>query len=114
LRYLSPRIQKNEYGEELSFSGVSKNGGLVDEKLYGGKLTENIIQAISRDIMVEAMLRVWKAGYAVLFNVYDELVATAAENAPIEPMIELMSESPKWAPGLVLKAEGKKTKRYGK
>ena len=78
-------------------------------KLYGGLLTENVVQALSRIIIAEQMLKVHDAGYRIVTMTHDEIVIVAkkkdAEKA-LAFMIETMSTPPDWAPGLPLDAEG--------
>ena len=84
---------------------------------YGGKLTENIVQAFSRDVLAEAMKRLDKHGFSIPIHVHDE----AGIESPIEDqqknlelMCELMGQPMPWAPGLPLVAEGYITKFYKK
>lgn len=78
-------------------------------KLYGGLLTENVVQALARCIIAEQMLKVEDAGYRVVTMTHDEIVAIAPieeANKALEEMISIMSVSPDWAEGLPLSAEG--------
>lgn len=88
----------------------------VRERSYGGKITENIVQAVSRDILAEAFVRVEKAGYAPLMHSHDELVSEApvGSRASSEGYRALMEELPEWADGLPLKASGWMGPRYAK
>ncbi len=82
---------------------------------YGGKLVENITQAVARDIMAEAMLRVDKAGYDILFTVHDEVVSeTEVDFGSTEEYVEILTQLPDWAKGFPLKAEGWSGERYRK
>jgi DNA polymerase len=81
--------------------------------LYGGLQTENVVQAVARDVMAEAMLRVEKAGYPVVLTVHDEILAEA-ETGSLDHFNELMSVTPEWAPELVVKVEGWEGERYRK
>lgn len=83
------------------------------EYTYGGKLTENIIQAISRDLMAYAMLQCEKLGYEVLLTVHDELL-TEKENGKLEEFENIMKMKPDWAKDIPIKAEGWAGKRYKK
>lgn len=74
---------------------------------YGAKLVENIVQGISRDTMAEAMLRVEKAGYPVLFSVHDEILSESdRSDASLEEFEDLVSEIPEWGIGIPLATEG--------
>lgn len=87
------------------------------EYIWGGHLTENIVQAISRDVLAEAMLRLEDAGYHTALHIHDELVIAVPENQgenALERAEEELSRTPSWAPGLPLDAEGVLSKAYGK
>lgn len=83
---------------------------------YGGKLTENVVQAIARDIMAEAMLRLEKAGFEVVLSVHDELL-TQARSGPsfdLEEFTQLMAETPGWGTEIPIEVEGWTGARYRK
>jgi DNA polymerase len=78
-------------------------------KLYGGLLTENVVQALSRIIIAEQMLKIHDAGYRIVTMTHDEIVIIAKEKdakKALDFMIKTMSTAPDWAPGLPLAAEG--------
>lgn len=84
---------------------------------YGGKLTENVVQAFSRDVLAEAMLRLDKAGFKIPIHVHDEAAIESLESdidTNLSLMCDLMGEPMPWAPGLPLVAEGYATKFYKK
>lgn len=83
---------------------------------YGGKLMENIDQAVSRDLIAEAMMRCDKSGvYDMIMSVHDEAVAeTDEDEGDLQEFLELVSVNPEWAPGLPVKAEGWTGRRYRK
>jgi DNA polymerase len=85
------------------------------ERTFGGKLTENIVQAVSRDIIAEAMLALEAADYPVIASVHDEVICEVPDgHGSLEEMISIMCRVPKWAKGFPIAAEGKESKRYGK
>lgn len=82
---------------------------------YGGKLAENVTQAICRDLMAEAMLKVEAAGYHIVLTVHDELVCEVPERfGSVEELIDIMCVTPAWAKGFPVKAAGFRSKRYKK
>lgn len=87
----------------------------TDKAYYGGLGVENITQAISRDIMAEAMLRVEEAGYDVILTVHDEIVVETDKNfGSLEEFNALMTELPHWAAGFPITAGGWEGTRYRK
>lgn len=122
LAYHHPKIERKEkFGEmrnQLTFMGVAAGSTYIRQSTWGGTLVENIVQAIARDILVEAMLRVEKAGYPVILHVHDEIVVEIPEQTglqnPLEHFISLIEELPVWAKGCPIKAEGWRGKRYRK
>ena len=87
----------------------------VRTNTYGGKLAENVTQALCRDLMAEAMLRVEEAGYRIVLTVHDELVCEVPETfGSVEELVDLMCVVPAWAPGFPVKAAGFRSKRYKK
>ena len=86
-------------------------------KLYGGLLTENVVQALSRIIIAEQMLKIHDAGYRIVTMTHDEIVIIAKKKdakKALDFMIKTMSTPPDWAPGLPLAAEGGFDINYGK
>lgn len=85
------------------------------ETTYGGKLTENIVQAVSRDLLAEAIVRAEKSGFEVLMHSHDELVCEAPKGTKTEKEYkQVMSALPAWAKGLPLKTGGWIGNRYKK
>lgn len=112
LYYHSPQFSDNQ----IFFKAYETVGGWQTQSTYGGKLVENIVQAIARDILCEAMLRVEKAGYTIVLHVHDEIVCEIPEGwGSLEEFEALMSQMPEWASnwGVVAKG-GWRGKRYKK
>lgn len=115
LAYAKSKICRNDYGrDEISYMGVdsTKKWGSIDS--YGPKFVENIIQAMSRDILAEAMERLESAGYHIVMHVHDEAVIEAPKDASLEDACQIMSEAPDWTPGLILNAVGYECDFYQK
>jgi DNA polymerase len=105
------------WGTSLGIIYVGENNySRKVEKLntYGGKLAENIVQAIARDLLAEAMLRIEAAGYEICAHIHDEVVAIKPEGGSLKEFETLMAEQPVWAKGLPLGAEGWVGRRYRK
>ena len=81
---------------------------------WGGKLTENIVQAFARDCLAVAMVRLEEAGYHIVFTVHDEVIVEAPEGSRWQDVAEIMGRPIDWAPGLVLRGDGYETKFYMK
>lgn len=120
LAYPSPKIEmgKTPWGEDreqLSYMQMDEKNRWVRIRSYGGKLVENITQAVCRDVMAEAMLRLDAAGYNVLFTVHDEIVCeTPKDFGSLDEFLALLTTVPDWAEGFPIKAEGWNEGRYRK
>ena len=71
---------------------------------YGAKLVENIVQGIARDILLYAMQNL--SDYRIVAHVHDEIIIEAEKNIPVESICKIMSQTPEWAEGLLLRADG--------
>jgi DNA polymerase len=116
LAYARPRIEVDKRFQKpvLTYEGVE---GKLWRRLntYGPKLTENIIQATSRDCLAEALTRLAAAGYESVFHVHDEIIAEMPEGrGSLDEMVGIISQPIKWAPGLPLRADGFETHYYMK
>lgn len=106
----------NLYGK-LDFWGTDSRLGGRWAKLdtYGGKLAENITQAVARDLLADAMLRVEAAGYPVVMHVHDEIVSEVPKDfGSLAQFEELICQMPDWATGLPMAVEGFECERYRK
>jgi DNA polymerase len=84
-------------------------------KTYGGSLCENVCQAVARDLLVDAMIRLENLGFPVVMHVHDEIVCEVlSANANVTRMEEIMTAVPAWATGLPISAEGWAATRYRK
>ena len=117
LFYAKPFIGQNRFGgESICYSGVNQTSRKVETiETYGGKLTENITQAVARDCLAESIERLEAAGYPVVFHVHDEVCIDIEESrADLADVCRIMAIRPKWAPDLPLKAEGYVSKYFKK
>ena len=116
LCYLRPRMVEGKFGDVISYEGMeadSKKWGRVET--YGGKLTENAVQAIARDLLAGGLLRVAAAGYDIALHVHDEVVTdTPVNEGDLKEINRLLAVLPDWAAGLPMKAEGFETEFYKK
>lgn len=104
-------------GREVRYYGrnIYKGGAWEHVPTHGGKIAENITQAMSRDIMADAMLRLDAAGFRLNFTVHDEIVADDdVERDRIEEFTNLLTEVPAYAAGLPLDVEAFRCSRYRK
>lgn len=109
LYYPFPVIAENNFGKPavhyMGQDGNSKKWGRLST--YGGKLTENIVQAIARDCLAVALERLDNAGYKTVMHIHDEAVIDCpAESADLETVCGIMSRPIEWAQGLLLNADG--------
>lgn len=117
LAYLKPKLQPNQFGRmSLTFEGSSSasgSSGWSRQETYGGKLTENCTQATARDILVEAMWRMEKAGLNIIGHVHDEVIIEAPVGKyTVEEICTLMAQNPAWCPDCPLNAAGYLAPRY--
>lgn len=115
LSYPKPAIGTNRFGSpSISYEGVSQTTKQwCKQETYGGKLTENIIQAIARDCLAVTMMRLEEAGYPIVFHVHDEcIVESFIANGTLDAIQEIFAKPIPWAPGLPLKGAGYSTKYY--
>ena len=115
LYYHKPRIANNT----IQYQGLiqtTKQWGHIET--YGGKLTENVVQAIARDLLAHTMLALDKAGFKIIMHVHDEVIAEidrdGTEKVVYDKMVKIMSQGPEWAKSLPLNADGYLTDFYKK
>ena len=115
LYYVDPAIGTNRFDKpSITYLGVGSSNKTTKrwqrQETYGGKLVENITQAIARDCLAEAIERLESAGFPIVFHVHDEVVIDIQPYAEDEEMLELvcdiMRQNPVWAPDLPLNAAG--------
>lgn len=109
LCYPRPRLGENRFGmTSILFDGVdgtTRKWGPIET--YGGKLTENLVQATARDLLTHAMYEVDAAGHRVVMHIHDEIVVDErTDGASVDEVVALMTQPPTWADGLPLDADG--------
>ena len=108
LAYVKPRIEENRFGgESVTYEGVGGTKKWERLESYGPKFVENIVQAVSRDILCYAMKTLRCC--SIVAHVHDELIIEAAPAASLDAVCEQMSRTPPWAKGLILRADGYET-----
>jgi DNA polymerase len=113
LFYVKPRIGENRFGgESITYEGVGTGRRWERQETYGAKLVENIVQAISRDILCSALQTF---NYSdVVMHVHDEVVIEADPRMSVKAVCKQMSRTPEWASGLILDADGFTCRFYQK
>ena len=115
LFYVKPALSENQFGRmAVHYYGVDASKKWGVESTYGGKLTENIVQAIARDCLAVTLRRIADKGLQTVFHVHDEVIIDAPLEVSVEEICQLMAEPIPWAPGLILKGAGFEHEYYMK
>ncbi|HCI59342.1 MAG TPA: hypothetical protein DE313_00835 [Ruminococcus sp.] len=113
LSYVKPRIGENKFGgESVTYEGTGSAKKWERIESYGPKFVENVVQAISRDILCYAMKMLSKC--FIVGHVHDEIIIECSENTTVEEICNQMGKTPPWLPGLLLQADGYETMFYKK
>ena len=113
LAYVKPRIGENKFGgESVTYMGIDAKKKWSRIESYGPKFTENIVQAVSRDILAYAMRTL--SHCFIVGHIHDELIIEASMGASLRAVCEQMGRTPPWIPGLLLRADGYETLFYKK
>ena len=113
LAYVKPRIGENRFGgESVTYMGTGGTKKWERLETFGGKLVENIVQAVSRDILCYAMQTLKNC--AIVATVHDEIIIEADRRMSVEAVCEQMGRTPPWAKGLLLRADGYECSFYQK
>lgn len=113
LAYVKPRIGENRFGgESVTYMGVGGTKKWERLESYGPKFVENIVQAVSRDILCYAMQTLRHC--AIVAHVHDEIIIEADRRISVEAVCEQMGRTPPWAKGLLLRADGYQCDWYQK
>ena len=114
LAYPKAKIGMNRFGgESVVYEGIVVGNKWDKIESYGGKFVENIVQAIARDILAEAMMRLEEKGFNIVMHIHDEVVIES-DSSSVEEINEIMSIVPSWAHGLILDADGFESGFYKK
>jgi DNA polymerase len=129
LCYPYPKLLPGKFGEQLTYMTVpspddKKKGKIIADPhntatwarvgTYGGSLLENVVQAVCRDLLAEAMLRLDDAGWDVVLHVHDEIVSEEGIMADPQNMTAIMGVVPEWAREFPIAVKCKAMTRYGK
>lgn len=111
LYYVEPAVGENRWGgPSITYMGVNDKNKWGRIETYGGKLVENVVQAIARDCLAQAIEHLEAAGLPVVFHIHDEVVIDTAafdtNDAMLDKVVKIMSTPIPWAEGLPLGADG--------
>lgn len=113
LTYIKPKIGENKFGgESVTYEGVGATKKWERIESYGPKFVENIVQAISRDILMYAIRTL--SHCFIVGHVHDELIIECSPDASLDTICEQMGRAPGWIQGLILRADGYETEFYKK
>jgi DNA polymerase len=109
-------VDIDEGWRHITYEGRVLKGGWGVVRTYGGKLTENVVQAIARDVLAEGMLRAHEHGFEIVGHTHDEIITLVKDNCLLDltQLTNAMISPIDWAPGLLLKAEGYEAVTYKK
>lgn len=116
LAYVRPRMGVNNFGSDcVTYEGLGSAKKWERIESYGPKFVENIVQATARDILAEAMQRLSRAGFKITMHIHDEVVLEVPRGmSSVEEVCSIMGETPAWAKGLNLRADGYECEFYKK
>lgn len=116
LFYPKPFLKENQFGKlAIHYYTVGQQTKKWEvTSTYGGKMTENIVQAVARDCLAVTLDRITDRGLQVVFHVHDEVIIDAPMDISVDDICGLMAEPIPWAPGLILKGAGFESSYYMK
>ena len=113
LTYIKPKIGENQFGgESVTYEGIGSTKKWERLESYGPKFVENIVQAISRDLLMNAMKNL--PGALICGHIHDELLIECKEDVSLDDVCKAMACNPEWFPDILLRADGYITKFYRK
>lgn len=113
LSYVKPRIGENKFGgESVTYEGIGSTKKWERIESYGPKFVENIVQAVSRDLLCYAMHNL--SDQQICGHVHDELIIECSEDTDVSNITSVMGQSPVWMPDILIRGDGYETKFYKK
>ena len=113
LAYVKPRIGENRFGgESVTYMGIDATKHWSRIESYGPKFVENIVQAVSRDILAYAMRTL--SHCQIVGHVHDELIIECSPDVSLDAICQQMGRTPPWIPGIELRADGYECNFYQK
>jgi len=116
LYYCEPQLREDRYGTVPTHMGINSYTRQWSRlKLIPGRITENVVQSLARDMLCNAKFELKKEGYKILMSIHDEVILELDSNVTtLDKVYEVMCRVPEWAEGLKLGAEGELLNRYKK
>lgn len=113
LTYIKPKIGENKFGgESVTYEGIGATKKWERLESYGPKFVENVVQAVSRDLLMNAMKNL--PGFLICGHVHDELIIECPESVSLDEVCAAMAHNPSWMPDILLRADGYITDFYMK
>lgn len=113
LSYVKPRIGENRFGgESVTYEGIGSTKKWERIESYGPKFVENIVQAVSRDLLCFAMRNLFHC--FICGHIHDELIIEYSQDVDYKSICNVMSRSPDWMPDILIRGDGYETKFYKK
>lgn len=113
LAYVKPRIGENRFGgESVTYEGIGATKKWERIESYGPKFVENIVQAISRDLLCFAMRNL--SFCQIVGHVHDEVIIECSPEVSVQSLCDIMSRSPDWMPGILIRGDGYQCDFYQK
>ena len=113
LAYAKPRIGENKFGgESITYMGINAQKKWDRLETFGGKIAENVCQAVARDLLMYSMQTL--SHCFIVATVHDEIIIEASKDMSLDVVCQQMARTPKWAEGLILRADGYECEYYKK
>lgn len=113
LCYIKPKLGENRFGgESVTYEGIGATRKWERIESYGPKFVENIVQAISRDLLMHAMGTL--SDQLICGHVHDEVIIECTQEVPVESICNLMGQPPDWMKDILLRADGYTCQYYQK